>query len=168
MKEVKKSQSQPTNIPSAQTSSSVSLNSDVVFKTIHDRMNENVERARSVNGVFVYNITKDGQIAKKWSKLFYVLSMRFRPCLDSIRLIAFRSYIIQILAIDLKNVKLYEGPPSNINADTTLTVSDDDFVDIALGKINPQVAFMKGKLKIAGNIMLTQKLVPLLKASPKL
>lgn len=76
--------------------------------------------------------------------------------------------IIQFLAIDLKNVKLYEGAPSNISADTTLTVSDDDFVDIALGKINPQVAFMKGKLKISGNIMLTQKLVPLLKTGPKL
>lgn len=49
-----------------------------------------------------------------------------------------------------------------------MTVSDDDFVDIALGKTNPQSAFMKGKLKITGNIMLTQKLVPLLKAGPKL
>lgn len=68
----------------------------------------------------------------------------------------------------MKNVKLYEGAPSGINADTTLTVSDDDFVDIALGKINPQVAFMRGKLKISGNIMLTQKLVPLLKSGPKL
>lgn len=41
-------------------------------------------------------------------------------------------------------------------------------VDIATGKLNPQVAFMKGKLKIAGNIMLTQKLVPLLKVEAKL
>lgn len=28
----------------------------------------------------------------------------------------------------------------------------------ALGKLNPQMAFMKGKLKIKGNIMLAQKL----------
>lgn len=76
--------------------------------------------------------------------------------------------IFSISAIDLKSVKLYEGPPNGVNADTTLTVSDDDFVEIALGKINPQLAFMKGKLKIAGNIMLTQKLVPLLKTGPKL
>lgn len=71
-------------------------------------------------------------------------------------------------AIDLKSAKLYEGPPQNVKPDTTMTVSDDDFVDIALGKTNPQSAFMKGKLKITGNIMLTQKLVPLLKAGPKL
>lgn len=68
----------------------------------------------------------------------------------------------------MKSGKLYEGASQDVKPDTTLTVADDDFIDIALGKINPQVAFMKGKLKITGNIMLTQKLVPLLKAGPKL
>lgn len=68
----------------------------------------------------------------------------------------------------MKSVKLYQGPPKGVTADTTISVTDDDFVDIALGKINPQVAFMKGKLKISGNIMLTQKLTPLLKTGPKL
>lgn len=77
-------------------------------------------------------------------------------------------FFLNISAIDLKSAKLYEGPPKDVIADTTLTVSDDDFIDIALGKINPQVAFMKGKLKIAGNILLTQKLVPLLKTGAKL
>lgn len=69
--------------------------------------------------------------------------------------------------LDLKNGKVYQGAPKT-KADTTLTVSDGDFVDIALGKLNPQQAFMKGKLKITGNIMLTQKLVPLLKNEAKL
>lgn len=32
----------------------------------------------------------------------------------------------------------------------------------ALGKLNPQTAFMRGKLKISGNIMLTQKLKSLM------
>lgn len=69
--------------------------------------------------------------------------------------------------MDLKNAVVQEGAPSG-KVDTTLTVSDDDFVDIALNKLNPQTAFMKGKLKIQGNIMLTQKLVPLLKTDAKL
>lgn len=69
--------------------------------------------------------------------------------------------------MDCKTAVVSEGPPSG-KADTTLTVSDDDFVEIALGKLNPQTAFMKGKLKIQGNIMLTQKLVPLLKTEAKL
>lgn len=77
-------------------------------------------------------------------------------------------FFINFSAIDLKNAKLYEGVPAGIKADTTLTVSDEAFVDIALGVMNPQMAFMKGILKITGNIMLTQKLVPLLKSGPKL
>lgn len=68
----------------------------------------------------------------------------------------------------MKTPAVYEGAPKDIKVDTTLTVSDGDMVDLALGKLNPQVAFMKGKLKITGNIMLTQKLVPLLKTESKL
>lgn len=71
-------------------------------------------------------------------------------------------------ALDLKNAIVYEGSPKDVKADTTLTVADSDMLDIALGKLNPQSAFMKGKLKITGNIMLTQKLVPLLKNDAKL
>lgn len=70
------------------------------------------------------------------------------------------------LALDLKKATVTEGAAGK--ADTTLTVADDDFVDIALNKLNPQTAFMKGKLKIQGNIMLAQKLGPLLKTDAKL
>lgn len=73
-----------------------------------------------------------------------------------------------VLAMDLKNAKIYEGSPKEGKPNTTLTVSDDDFVDMALGKLNPQAAFMKGKLKVAGNIMMAQKLAPLLKTEAKL
>lgn len=68
--------------------------------------------------------------------------------------------------MDLKNASVFVGAPAK--ADTTLTVSDEDFVDIALNKLNSQTAFMKGKLKIQGNIMLAQKLGPLLKTDAKL
>uniref|UniRef100_A0A1B0D2I0 SCP2 domain-containing protein n=1 Tax=Phlebotomus papatasi TaxID=29031 RepID=A0A1B0D2I0_PHLPP len=114
------------------------LQSDAVFGAIKDRVDGEPAKAKSVNGVFVYKITENGKVVKEWT-------------------------------LDLKNAKVYEGAPqSGTKADTTLTVGDADFVDIALGKINPQVAFMKGKLKITGNIMLTQKLVPFLKTDAKL
>lgn len=70
LKEVKKSKNLSSNTTSTQSTTSIPLNSDVVFKTILERMNENIEKAKSVNGVFLYNITKDGQIAKKWSKFW--------------------------------------------------------------------------------------------------
>ncbi|XP_014473936.1 PREDICTED: peroxisomal multifunctional enzyme type 2 isoform X2 [Dinoponera quadriceps] len=60
--------------------------------------------------------------------------------------------------LDLKNAKVYKGRPSSGKADVTLTLDDKDMVEIALGKLNPQLAFVRGKLKISGNIMLAQKL----------
>jgi len=113
------------------------LNSDAVFIKIQEGIKTQPEKAKSVNAVFLYNITSDGKQVKQWT-------------------------------LDMKTPAVYEGAPKDIKTDTTLTVSDGDMVDLALGKLNPQVAFMKGKLKITGNIMLTQKLVPLLKAESKL
>ncbi|KAF0719048.1 Aste57867_1309 [Aphanomyces stellatus] len=43
-------------------------------------------------------------------------------------------------------------------ADLTITVSDADFMSIADGKLNAQQAFMKGKLKLKGNMGLAMKL----------
>ena len=43
-------------------------------------------------------------------------------------------------------------------ADVTLTMADEDLVDMMTGKLNPQKAFFKGKLKIQGNMGLAMKL----------
>jgi putative sterol carrier protein len=40
----------------------------------------------------------------------------------------------------------------------TITMSASDFVDMTTGKLNPQMAFMGGKLKIAGDMGLAMKL----------
>jgi len=48
-------------------------------------------------------------------------------------------------------------------ADTTVTVSWDDFMAMSEGKLDGMMAFMQGKLKIAGDMMIAQKLIPLLK-----
>jgi (3R)-3-hydroxyacyl-CoA dehydrogenase / 3a,7a,12a-trihydroxy-5b-cholest-24-enoyl-CoA hydratase / enoyl-CoA hydratase 2 len=113
------------------------LKSDAVFAGIRDRVADNPDKAKTVNGIFLYKITQNGKVAKEWT-------------------------------LDCKKGVVYDGPVKEGKADTTLTVADDDMVDIALGKLNPQTAFMKGKLKVTGNIMLTQKLVPLLKTEAKL
>ncbi|XP_013187596.2 peroxisomal multifunctional enzyme type 2 isoform X2 [Amyelois transitella] len=116
---------------------SSSLKSDALFAKIIEEVSKNPAKAKSVNGVFLYNITENGKTVKKWT-------------------------------LDLKSGDVYEGEPKSGKADTTMTVSDADLIDIAAGTTNPQVAFMKGKLKISGNIMLAQKLGPLLKSEAKL
>jgi 3-hydroxyacyl-CoA dehydrogenase/3a,7a,12a-trihydroxy-5b-cholest-24-enoyl-CoA hydratase len=73
------------------------------------------------------------------------------------------------LLLDLKaspgTLKVCEA---STKADVTLTVSDEDFVQIATGKLNTQQAFFQKKLKITGNIMLSQKLQFVLKPQAKL
>ncbi|NXE48515.1 DHB4 enzyme, partial [Casuarius casuarius] len=71
--------------------------------------------------------------------------------------------------IDLKNGsgEVYQGPARS-SADTTFTLSDQDFMDVVQQKTNPQQAFFSGKLKVKGNIMLSQKLEMILKDYAKL
>jgi len=40
----------------------------------------------------------------------------------------------------------------------TLTMAPSDFIDIVNGKLNGQMAFMSGKLKIAGDMSLAMKI----------
>lgn len=47
----------------------MSLQSDAVFQKIIDGLKDNEAKAKAVNGVFLYKITKGGKVAKEWSKL---------------------------------------------------------------------------------------------------
>lgn len=46
----------------------------------------------------------------------------------------------------------------NIEADCTITLSSDDFMQIQGGDLDPTTAFMMGKLKIEGNMGLAMKI----------
>lgn len=64
---VKSTKAAATNpAPSANMSS---LNSDAIFAAIGDRVKSDPAKAKAVNAVFGYKITKDGKVAKEWSKL---------------------------------------------------------------------------------------------------
>jgi hypothetical protein len=47
----------------------MALQSDAVFEAIKERVSADKAKAKTVNGVFLYKITKDGKVAKEWSEL---------------------------------------------------------------------------------------------------
>ena len=65
-----------------------------------------------------------------------------------------------IYEIDLKNGQgvCKAGKPAK--ADATFTMTDGDFEAVCLGKLNPQIAFMQGKMKIQGNMAKASKFTP--------
>ncbi|XP_029295791.1 LOW QUALITY PROTEIN: peroxisomal multifunctional enzyme type 2 [Cottoperca gobio] len=115
------------------------LQSELVFAEIGRRIKDaGSELVKKVNAVFGWEITKDGKSAAQWT-------------------------------IDLKNGSgsLHKGPHGG-KVDVTFTVSDEDFLEVVQGNLNPQKAFFSGKLKVKGNIMLSQKLEVILKDFAKL
>ncbi|XP_051019059.1 peroxisomal multifunctional enzyme type 2 [Acomys russatus] len=125
----------PTSGVSAQTpSEGGELQSALVFGEIGRRLKDvGHEVVKKVNAVFEWHITKGGNVAAKWT-------------------------------IDLKSGsgEVYQGPTKG-SADVTIIISDEDFMEVVLGKLDPQKAFFSGRLKARGNIMLSQKLQMILK-----
>ncbi|XP_037657168.1 peroxisomal multifunctional enzyme type 2 [Choloepus didactylus] len=110
------------------------LQSTFVFEEIGRRIKDiGHEIVKKVNAIFEWHITKGGNTAAKWT-------------------------------IDLKNGSgaVYQGPAKG-SADTTIILSDEDFMELVLGKLDPQKAFFSGRLRAKGNIMLSQKLQMILK-----
>ncbi|KAJ7637638.1 SCP2 sterol-binding domain-containing protein [Mycena polygramma] len=67
--------------------------------------------------------------------------------------------------IDLKKTgTVYKGA-AKPKADVTIILSDETLTQLASGELNGQKAFMTGKLKTKGNMMLATKLDTVLKAA---
>jgi len=67
--------------------------------------------------------------------------------------------------IDMKKSGTVFKGKAQPKADVTIILSDDTLIDLANGKLNGQKAFMTGKLKTRGNMMLATKLDTVLKGA---
>lgn len=104
---------------------------DILFLVIRNRIQEEPEYVKRLRVVFQFNITKNAKPVATWT-----CDTRTATEGDVYRSI----------------------PKLGLKADCILTVDDDDWVRIMVGKLNPQRAFLMSKLKVRGNIMLLQKL----------
>lgn len=114
---------------SVSTSSGINLKSSSVFMEMAKQVRSAPDVLDKINAIYLYNITQDGKPATSWT-------------------------------LDLRIGKgdIYEAQPQDRKEDCTITVSDDTFMDLQSGKLDAQKAFLNGKLKVSGNIMLAQKL----------
>ncbi|XP_067952015.1 peroxisomal multifunctional enzyme type 2-like [Watersipora subatra] len=94
---------------------------------------------KKVGAVFQFNITQEGKVAETWT-------------------------------VDMKTPPgaVYVGEPKQGKPGVTLTISDDDLLAMASGKLDGQKAFSTGRLKLKGNIMLSMKLSTLFDANSKM
>uniref|UniRef100_A0A2C9L5I5 SCP2 domain-containing protein n=1 Tax=Biomphalaria glabrata TaxID=6526 RepID=A0A2C9L5I5_BIOGL len=105
------------------------LQSTAIFQQMASQVKNNSDLVAKINAIFQWNITKNGADATTW-------------------------------VVDMKSSKtgqVFEGKPVN-KADCVITISDENFLALVSGKLDPQKAFLGGKLKLSGNIMLAQKL----------
>uniref|UniRef100_A0A673U315 SCP2 sterol binding domain containing 1 n=2 Tax=Suricata suricatta TaxID=37032 RepID=A0A673U315_SURSU len=109
-----------------------------VFEDISHHIKEvGAQLVKKVNAIFQLDITKDGKTILQWT-------------------------------IDLKNGSgdMYPGP-ARLPADTLFTIPEPVFLELVLGKMNPQKAFLAGKFKVSGKVLLGQKLEKVFKAWAK-
>jgi putative sterol carrier protein len=65
------------------------------------------------------------------------------------------------VAIKDGKAEVHEGTASSANM--TMSMAANDYVDMTMGKLNGQMAFMSGKLKISGDMGLAMKMQTLFK-----
>lgn len=65
----------------------------------------------------------------------------------------------EMYVVDLKKGEVTKGPYKG-KPDATFSFKDADFLAVATGKMNPQMAFIRGAMKIKGSLSAAQKFTP--------
>ncbi len=97
------------------------MQATVAFDEINKRAKSQPALVKKVGAVILFDITKGGKYQQSWSRYLHEMTE------DK----------ILVLAIDGKQGAIYEGKPKEgTTVQVTITVDDNDFIDLALGKAN--------------------------------
>lgn len=123
--------------PASSSSSAAQSPSAGLFELIGAAMKSDPALSKSLGGaVFVYNLKDKSGAVTSWT-------------------------------IDGKGNSVHRGQPSGgLKSDVSVDVSEEDFLLLAQKKANPQSLFMKGKLKIKGNLTTAMKFDQIVKKLP--
>jgi hypothetical protein len=108
------------------------------------------------------------------AKFIFICQSRVFSVLDKLSSIKYRTCYLFFHSLFFRLVDLKNGAgaikecDASEKADCMIAMKDSDFLLLMAGKLQAQQAFMKGQLKIKGNMMLAQKLDVLVKAKPAL
>jgi 3-hydroxyacyl-CoA dehydrogenase/3a,7a,12a-trihydroxy-5b-cholest-24-enoyl-CoA hydratase len=123
------SSSSPSPSPSAAPSASPKLKSSPVFEVMDKTVKGNPALLKKVGAVYQFNLKHAGGVAT--------------------------------FTVDVKNqatVGVHQGKLQGVKPDCTITMTDEDYLSMSTGALNPMSAFSSGKLQMEGNVMLAQKL----------
>ncbi|XWS25613.1 hypothetical protein CRYUN_Cryun27aG0082800 [Craigia yunnanensis] len=62
--------------------------------------------------------------------------------------------------VDLKKGEVKKGQYEGGKPDATFSFKDDDFIKVVTGKMNPQIAYLRGVVKIKGSLNAAQQFTP--------
>ena len=111
---------------------------------------------------------KSAELFKKMDALMQANPEKGKPIVDKLKSI----YLFEIrekkgakptfFTVDLKNGNgmAKEGKVAGLKPDCTFVMLDDDIMLMAAGKLDGNEAFMKGKMKIKGNMQAAMKFTP--------
>ncbi|XP_074270307.1 sterol carrier protein 2-like isoform X1 [Silene latifolia] len=67
-------------------------------------------------------------------------------------------YIVDLIKCEV--IKVISGAYEGGKPDATFSFVDEDYLKIVIGKMNPQLAFLRGKIKMQGSITAAIKFTP--------
>ena len=111
---------------------------------------------------------KTTELFKKMDNLLQSNPEKGKPIVDKLQAV----YLFEVrekkgakptyFTVDLKNGngKVTEGKVKGLKADCTFVMLDEDIMLMAQGKLDGNEAFIKGKMKIKGNMQAAMKFTP--------